>query len=236
MSSKTRDRPEQDREAHLPIARVGGRYVTAYNPEIALQIVERVAEGETITQICGKGTGMPHPVTFKRWVVNQPDLARALDAARKISAQSLEEEALDAAREIKAKHRDGTHVRAVEVLLNQLRWSMERRDAAQFGTKAPISVRVPITIVSSLDMGKVQGQILGGDDVYKLSVTRKESESEAIEASYQEVSGNPLVEASKKWSEKSAGAENLAPSRTHSAKTRSKTPREAKESGSEPEK
>lgn len=233
MTGKTYDRPRQDREAHLPVARVGGRYVTAYNPEIALQIVERIAQGETISAICAKGSGMPHPVTFKRWVVNQPDLARALDAARKISAQSLEEEAIDAAREIKRAQRDGTQVRAVEVLLNQLRWSAERRDPGQFGTKAPISVRVPITIVSSLDMGKAQGQILDGNDVYKLSVTRKTSENEAIEASYQDVSDNPLVEASKKWSEKSAGAENLAHSPTLSAKTPSKTRQRAKESAQE---
>lgn len=195
----TADRPQQDKDAHLPIQRIGGRYVTKYEPEIALQIVERVAQGETLRTICAKGSGFPHPVTFKRWVVNNPDLARALDAARKISAQSLEEEALDAAREIKRAQRDGTQVRAVDILLQQLRWSAERRDPAQFGTKAPVSIRVPISIHTTLDMGKVQGQVIDGTDVYKLAVRQDKSPETAIQATRQSPGGKPVLRGNPKW-------------------------------------
>ena len=178
--SRVADYPKQDKDAGLPAVRVGGRFVTQYNPQVALQIVERIAQGETLTTICARGSGFPNPVTFKRWVVGQPELAKAMEAARLISAQSMEDEALDAARAIKAAQRDGTQVRAFEVLLQQLRWSMERRDAARFGTKAPISIRVPIQITTSLDMGKVDDTEVDGRSIYTISATHTKSVDEAI--------------------------------------------------------
>ena len=39
------DTPQQDRKAGLSRERQGGRYVTAYSPELALKICERIAEG-----------------------------------------------------------------------------------------------------------------------------------------------------------------------------------------------
>lgn len=175
------DYPSQDKQANLPAERIGGRYITQYNPDIALKIVERMAEGETIAKICEKGSGFPHPTTFKRWVVNNPELAKAVDAARKLSAQSMEEEALDAAREIKRSQRDGTHVRAVEILLQQLRWSMERRDPAQYGTKAPVNIRVPIQVNTTLALSEDAGSIIDGKSIYKIEARQNVSPDRTIE-------------------------------------------------------
>lgn len=181
---KVADHPTQDQALNLPVTRVGGRFVTKYDPDIALQIVERVAEGETISKICEKGSGFPHAVTFKRWVINNPILAKALDAARLLSAQAMEEEALDVARSIRAKQRDGTEVRAAEVLLQQLRWSMERRDAAKFGNKVPVSIRVPIQINTTLDMGAAIDGMEDGKSIYTISASHNVSPQAAIEASH----------------------------------------------------
>lgn len=177
------DYPAQDKAANLPTTRVGGRFVTKYDEGLALQIVERVAEGETISKICEKGSGFPHPVTFKRWVVNNPILAKALDAARMLSAQAMEEEALDAAREIRKSQRDGTQVRATEVFLQQLRWSMERRDSAKFGSRVPVSIRVPIQINTTLDMGAAIDGMEDGKSIYTISASHNVSPEGAIEAS-----------------------------------------------------
>jgi hypothetical protein len=192
--SRVADHPKQDKDANLPAERIGNRFVTTYQPEIALQIVEKVAEGQTINKICEKGSGMPHPTTFKRWIVNHPELARAMDAARKLSAQSIEEEALDAAREIKKSQRDGTHVRAVEVLLQQLRWSMERRDPAQFGTKAPVNIRVPIQINTTLEMGKDEGSIIEGKSIYTIEARHNVSPQTVIEHVQEADTITPLAE------------------------------------------
>lgn len=152
----TENQPRQDRDV-LPRVGLGTRFVTKYDPEKALRIIERVAEGETLNAICRGQPGMPHPTTFRRWMVNYPDLAKAYEVAIRISASSLEEEALDEARKIKASPKDGTHVRAAEVLIQQLRWSAERRDAAKFGQKAAVNIRVPVQIVTPIDLNLASG-------------------------------------------------------------------------------
>jgi len=193
-SSRVADYPKKDKEAGLPSVRSGGRFVTQYDPAIALEIIEKVAQGETIRKVCEGDIRFPHPVTFKRWVVNNPQLAKALDVAHKVSALSLEEEALDTAREIKLKQRDGTQVRAYEVLLQQLRWSAERRDPAKYGTRAPISIRVPIQINTSLDLGKQDDGEIDGASIYTISASHSASVDKAITDSREIVVTEPLVE------------------------------------------
>lgn len=182
--------PKQDHDAGLPVVRSGGRFLSKYDPDIALQIVERLAAGETLSKICVQGSGFPQAVTFKRWVIGQPELAKAVEAARLLSAQSMEEEALDAAREIKRAQRDGTQVRAVEVLLQQLRWSMERRDAARFGTKAPISIRVPVQIITSMDLGAVSDDTIDGRSIYTISAKLNSSVDKALNEAKSDQNGS----------------------------------------------
>lgn len=192
------DRPAKDKRAELPRERQGGRFITAYSPEIALQIVEQLAEGKTLKEICEGDPKFPHHVTFKRWVVNNPTLAKAVDAARTMSAMSLEEEALDAAREIKKAQRDGTQVRAFEVLLAQLRWSAERRDPALFGNKTAVSVRVPITINTTLDMGAINTGQYEGKSIYNLEARVNRSPEDAVQdAKFKEIEA-PVVPAKDK--------------------------------------
>jgi hypothetical protein len=183
--------PRKDKRAGLPVERIGGRFITAYNPDLALQIVEKLAEGQTLNEIC-KADGYPHQVTFKRWVVAHPELAKAVDAARQLSAQSLEEEALDAAREIRRAQRDGTQVRAFEVAIQQLRWSAERRDPARFGNRAPVSIRVPIQIVTTLDLGADAADTAMDKDIYSLTAGVTASPEAAIEKSREIIDVEPI--------------------------------------------
>lgn len=167
--SRISDRPQQDVKAGLPQEQVGNRFMTTYNPEIALEIVEKIAEGELLREICIPGSKYPHPVTFKRWMVRQPDLAKAYEVARELSASSLEEEAIDIGRRLSASPGTGTNVRAKEVLMTQLRWSAERRDPAKFGNKTNVSIRVPIQINTSLDLGSDGTGNVNDKDIYSIS-------------------------------------------------------------------
>lgn len=189
----TADRPAQDKKAGLPATRIGGRYVTSYDPEIALEIVEQIAQGHTIREICKPGTKFPHPVTFKRWVINNPDLARAYKAARLLSAEAFEEEALDLAREIRLKQQDGTQVRAYEVAMAQLRWSAERRDPEQYANRGQVNVRVPIQITTTLDMGSVVSSEVDGKSIYKISAKRLDSVENAVAEADKGQSDTPIV-------------------------------------------
>jgi len=158
----------QDKEAGLTTVkdRSTGRFVALYDESVAIGILERVASGELLRDICS-AQGMPHETTFRRWVINNPKLARAWDAAVKMSAATLEEEALAAGRKIKdlAKKATGIEVRAYEVAMNQLRWSAARRDPGRFGERAPANITVPIQINSTLDLGSA----LDNENIYKLA-------------------------------------------------------------------
>lgn len=146
--------PEQDRQLKLPRERVGGRYVTAYSPELALKMCEQIANGWTLSALC-REDGYPLRQTFHRWVVQTPELARAYAAAKELSAHAMEEEALDMARLLTDGGDKVTQimVRAFEVAMNQLRWSAMRRNPKVYSDKGLVSITVPIQINTSLDMG-----------------------------------------------------------------------------------
>jgi hypothetical protein len=123
-----------------------------YTPELALSVCERVADGETLTEIC-REDGLPNKATFNRWVIAYPEVGRAYAAARELSAYALEEDALVLARHLTEHPGSAQRVRAFDLLLNQLRWSASRRNPRVFSEKGTIQVTVPIQINTSLDMG-----------------------------------------------------------------------------------
>lgn len=177
MADRMIDRPRQDINAGLPQEKDElGRFVTAYSPDIALLIVERIAMGELLKDIC-EDPGMPSRSTFHRWVVKTPELARAYNAAVQLSATSFEEDAIINARLLadKKQRKDmtGTDVRALDVAMNQFRWSAQRRDPAKYGDKAAINVRVPVQINTMLDLGDNSGGSATAEhpNIYSLHAT-----------------------------------------------------------------
>lgn len=156
MSVLQNKKAVQDKAAGVVITKdqTTGRFVPVYDPSVAMDILEKLADGQLLKEICAQ-PGMPHKDTFRRWVVNNPELGRAYEAAIRLSAVSLEEDALQAAREVKIKSKKltGTEVRAYEVAMSQYRWSAARRDPAKFGERAPANITVPIQINTSLDLG-----------------------------------------------------------------------------------
>lgn len=149
--------PTQDRTIGLPHTQVAGRWVTAYDEKIALSILDRLAEGQTLNEICTIKNAMPHKATFRRWVFLHPDLAKAYREAVQISATSLEEESLDLARAIRKRPGTAVDVRAGEVALGQLRWSAARRDPSKYGERTAVSIAVPIQINTGLNLGEGAG-------------------------------------------------------------------------------
>lgn len=194
------DNPIQDRKIGLSHTRVGGRFVTAYEPELALLICERIAEGDTLKKICEED-GMPARQTFHRWVVNQPDLSRAYAAAREISANAFEEEALEISRTLSAAGQDftSTKVRAYDVAMNQFRWSAARRNPKTYSERGSVQVTVPIQINTSLDLG--DGGMIAAEhpDIYTLTAHVADVPPEPVEAiqEMQREDAGPLVPMSK---------------------------------------
>ncbi len=161
MTQRRKDMPSAERRE-----RFGSRSITKYSPELALTICEAVAEGKTLVEIC-KGTGMPHRASFARWVMLYKDVAISYQAARELSAQSLEEEALGLARSLSGPNSYTTvKVRALDIAMQQLRWSATRRDPSKYGQKAKETITVPIQINTTLDLG---GDNRDGQGIYTIT-------------------------------------------------------------------
>lgn len=170
------DTPKQDRNLGLPREQIGKRFVTAYDPRLAIAIVEQLAEGKLLKEICTEENGMPHKTTFMKWVSREPELAQAYMAARELSAMSMEEEAIDVSRNLLNNPGTAQRVSAANTLINQLRWSAARRDPKQFGDRASTQITVPIHITTSLDMGGGGGSIAELPDIYTIDVTPEKTE------------------------------------------------------------
>lgn len=125
----------------------------AYDSLVALKILEAIAAGETLKEICDL-PDMPTTRTIHRWVNLHPEFQRAFNAARELSAMAFEEQALRLAKKLYSDQSfTGTIVRAYEVAMAQLRWSAARRDPKRYGQQGNATLVVPIQINTSLDMG-----------------------------------------------------------------------------------
>lgn len=139
---------------------IRGRWLSEYDENVALAIVEQVSQGRLLKDAC-KDAGFPSTAAFQRWCVQHPEVGRAYNAARELSAQAFEEAALEISERLqrmaRSKVTTGTQVRAYEAAMAQLRWSAERRDPGKFANRGPVSVQVPIQINTTLDLGASVG-------------------------------------------------------------------------------
>jgi len=169
------DTPKQDRDLKLPRTQIGSRFVTKYDPLIALEIVEQIAEGKLLREICTPENNMPHKSTFNRWVATQPELTKAYLAAKELSALSFEEEAIHMARELVKDPGTAQRVGAANLAVNQFRWSASRRDPRNYGERGNTNIVVPIHIETSLDMGQgTSGTTVDMPDIYTITVEPEE--------------------------------------------------------------
>lgn len=173
------DSPERERQMGLSRVEVGGRFFTKYDPNIALDIVERIADGELLSKITAKDAD-PITITkqtFLRWVSTVPDLSKAYAAAMQISAHSFEEKAIDKAERTAANPGSPQNVSAASLLISQYRWSAARRNPTRYSDKGNTQIVVPITINTTLDLGPGnrtdEAEV---PDIYTISIPGKEVE------------------------------------------------------------
>lgn len=161
----------------LPAVEVGGRFFTRYDPNIALDIVERIADGELLSKITAKDA---EPVTitkqtFLRWVSTVPELAKAYAAAMQVSAHAFEEKAIDKAERVAANPGSPQNVSAASLLISQYRWSAARRNPTRYSDKGNTQIVVPINIHTSLDLGPGnRTDTVEVPDIYTISIPQKE--------------------------------------------------------------
>lgn len=145
-------------KAQLPRETIkwGGKQtsIVKYDEEMAIEILLRVENGETLREICSPGSGYCSPAAFRRWAIERPELQKAFNEARRRSAAALEEEALEDARALREDPQTAVDVSASRTLIEQLRWSAERRAPEEFAPRPAQSIVVPVQINTALDLGQ----------------------------------------------------------------------------------
>lgn len=173
------DNPKRERNMKLPVVESGGRFYTKYNPQMALDIVERIADGELLMKITAKDA-TPLTVTkqtFLKWVATVPDLAKAYAAALQLSAQSFEEFAIDKAVRTAEQPGSPQNVSAASLLVSQYRWSAARRNPTRYSDKGNTQIVVPVTINTTLGMGSSTGaDAVEVPDIYTIKLNAEDAE------------------------------------------------------------
>jgi hypothetical protein len=161
------------------LTRTKGRPPSVYRPELAIEICERVAEGETLRQIC-QSDGMPTATTFRRWVVAEEPLREAWHAARELKADTLFDEALDMARAVAEEPGTTQRLRGYDLAMQQLRWSAGKLNPAKYSERSQLSFIVPIQINTSLDLGQ-PGAVTEQGSVYEVKAEIKEEPAAGVD-------------------------------------------------------
>lgn len=123
-----------------------------YTPEKIAAIMWRVASGEGVKAACA-AEGV-HFTTLYYWLLRSPELERMWRAARRLSAQSLFDEALDQVRKLTTGHAElsGTSVRALDVAQSALRGMAEVMNPSEFSNRQAVSPPVLVKIVTTLNL------------------------------------------------------------------------------------
>lgn len=130
---------------------------TPVNEKLAYMYCEEIAFGHTLREV-EQMPGMPPAKLFLIWMMKAPNIMRAYQMAREMSGYMMEDEALQLARDLVADPGNNQHIRAVEILIQQLKWTAGKRNPQVFSDKSEVKVTVPIQINTSLDMGDTQMQ------------------------------------------------------------------------------
>jgi len=111
-----------------------------------LTVLEHLVQGKTLEE-AGVDTG------FLLRVMKDPALGLVYARAREMSSYAMEEEALVRLRNAQGTKMPATELRALDLLVQQLRWSAIKRNPSVYSEKAAVNVTVPIQINTTLDMG-----------------------------------------------------------------------------------
>lgn len=127
-----------------------------YGEETRRTILARIADGESLRQICAT-EGMPNREEVRKWLIRDEVFAGQYARAREEQADSLVEEMLDAARREAV---DATDVQNRRLLVDTLKWRAGKLKPKVYGDKAQIDVDTPAGGVLSGLLGTIAGNAL----------------------------------------------------------------------------
>ena len=122
-----------------------------YTPELAALICKRIAEGESLRDICeGKNkAGMPSRNAVRRWLAESSDFRILHAVARDFMVDSLAEEALHWAKTATAENAN-----ARRVYVDTIKWYVSKVAPKKYGDKLDMNVTGQVTIGDAIEEGR----------------------------------------------------------------------------------
>jgi len=100
-----------------------------FDPDVALAIIDRIANGETLNAVCSNNRDYPLPGTFLLWLEQEPDINARYRRAKAIQAELLVDGILE-------DGKAGTWDAGVRVNAGKI--YAEKTDPARYGPKAMV--------------------------------------------------------------------------------------------------
>jgi len=122
-----------------------------FTPQIAAEICARMANGETLRDIC-LDDHMPHRTTVNDWVLADEDFSRQYARARELQADFWGDECMEIADDgtndfMKRKQGENEvevvnheHIQRSKVRIEQRQWMMERLNSKMYGRKQDLKL------------------------------------------------------------------------------------------------
>lgn len=122
-----------------------------YTPELAARICARIAEGESLRDLCTGADRKVWPSRFAiyQWLAARSDFRAMYTAARDHQADSLAEEALDAGR---TANSGNAAARAVKI--RAIQWYTSKVAPRKYGDKLDMNVTGQVTIGDAIEEGR----------------------------------------------------------------------------------
>lgn len=132
----------------------------SYDPVLAAQILEHVADGYTLKEACTKLPVYVSPQQFKRWVLAHNSLRKIWETAKNMRASALFDHANELARRLETTvygPGDASKVNALRTAIETYKWSAGKLSPQEFGDKTPNMPTIAIQINTGLDLGAGAG-------------------------------------------------------------------------------
>jgi hypothetical protein len=136
------------------VARTSHGEVKRYTNAQWLEIISRVAGGETLAKICSE-PGMPHPNTLRKVVLKDTELREQWEMAKEMRAHAYFDKALDLADRLITgnwDNKEGVMARALKDAIDTLKWAASRLNPREYGERVAPTPTVPIQIITSLTL------------------------------------------------------------------------------------
>lgn len=117
-----------------------------FSPELVEKICDRIADGESLRKVC-ETKGMPHRITFLRWMSRHPEAAKVYALAREMQADALEEDMADIEDKTLSGKVDPVAARTV---LSSKQWRAAKLAPKKYGEKLDMHVTGSVNIAQEL--------------------------------------------------------------------------------------